>query len=67
MVARRLGTVAWARDLATLSERVRALAPGATVRLVVGPPKVRLAGRPVVGLARVDGSAVFLCRPLILR
>jgi hypothetical protein len=61
--AARLGTVEWAPDLATLVARVRGLAPGMTVRLVDGPAALHLAGRPVVGVARVDGRAIFLCGP----
>ena len=61
--AARLGSVAHAPDLPTLAERVRALAPGAAVHLADGPAALHCAGRPIVGLARADGRAIYLCGP----
>jgi hypothetical protein len=56
-------TVARAPSLPALVERVRALAPGAAVRVYAGQATVRYGGRPVVGLAREPGRRIYLCGP----
>jgi hypothetical protein len=59
----RLAAVTRAPDLATLATLVRALAPGADMRLVAAPAAMHCAGRPIVGVARVDGRTIYLCGP----
>lgn len=59
--------IASAPDLATLADRVRALAPGAKLRIFERPSFVLIDGRPIAGIATGDpGRTIFLCCPALV-